>query len=255
MSSYIEKDDFLVLSKEEGFPKVLDIEKHKISPIDFETIRDQVFEFKNVNKILYFSSEPVNIPFGEVKDNNYIFWGQISLLELKHNYVNNTSSGKFKITMLFPYERIKKPEQGKGVLTVGVVVLKEGKVLLVKHNKHSQHENDVYGIPAGRLNEDEGITAAAAREVKEETGIDVKEKDLKRLSNVSYAEILRKTGETKTFVIIPFFAESFSGELNMGHEDIETTPEWVDVNSLDKVNMLPNLSDIVREAVEKSSDN
>lgn len=52
--------------------------------------------------------------------------------------------------------------------TVGMVIKKDDKVLMLYHNKYN-----LWTIPVGKVNENESYTEAAIRECKEEIGIDV----------------------------------------------------------------------------------
>jgi len=56
-------------------------------------------------------------------------------------------------------------------VVVGCLVKCDGKYLLVKENPSGK---DVYNLPAGHVDKDEQLEAAAIRESKEETGYDVR---------------------------------------------------------------------------------
>lgn len=56
-------------------------------------------------------------------------------------------------------------------VVVGSLVKRQGKYLLVKENPNGQ---DVHNLPAGHVDKDEQLEAAAVRETKEETGYDVR---------------------------------------------------------------------------------
>ncbi|WP_223068349.1 NUDIX hydrolase [Paenibacillus caui] len=58
------------------------------------------------------------------------------------------------------------------VLVASVSVIRDGKVLIIKENKSSVRNQ--WNFPSGRIEPGEDILAAACREVKEETGYDVK---------------------------------------------------------------------------------
>jgi len=57
-------------------------------------------------------------------------------------------------------------------ISAGAVIVQEGRILLVKHGAARHGRNFLVG-PGGRVENDESITQAAVREVKEETGLDV----------------------------------------------------------------------------------
>ncbi|HLD06679.1 MAG TPA: NUDIX domain-containing protein [Candidatus Nanoarchaeia archaeon] len=55
--------------------------------------------------------------------------------------------------------------------TVGVLVYRNGEVLLVQHGAKASHLHGVYGLPAGKLEAGESEEEAAVRELFEETGL------------------------------------------------------------------------------------
>lgn len=55
-----------------------------------------------------------------------------------------------------------------------ILCVNEGKVLLVKQYRYAYQE-EIYEIPAGKLNPGEDPAVSAARELKEETGMEAKE--------------------------------------------------------------------------------
>ena len=133
------------------------------------------------------------------------------------------------------------------IFSVGVLIIKDGKVLLVRHGESAGHLTGVYGLPAGRLNKDEDEKIAAVRELFEETGIVVSEEDLIEYPNdIWTADIKRKDGTIKTFQIKVFVCKKWSGELAKTEE---TTPEWVEIAKLDEYNLLPNVKEIVMREV------
>ncbi len=58
------------------------------------------------------------------------------------------------------------------VLVVSVSIMKDNEVLIIKENKPSAINK--WNFPSGRIEHKEDILYAACREVKEETGFDVK---------------------------------------------------------------------------------
>ena len=47
MGSYIETNDTLQITREQGFPNELNYEKHKLNPYKAEDFKDRIFEFKD----------------------------------------------------------------------------------------------------------------------------------------------------------------------------------------------------------------
>ena len=105
MGSYIEMNDTLQITKEQGFPEELDYNKHKITPYSAEQFKDKIFEFKNKPNIRIYQIPPVRNFLVENIDGKWLYWGLVHIIETKHDYINKTTSGKFKIIY------INKPEE------------------------------------------------------------------------------------------------------------------------------------------------
>lgn len=129
----------------------------------------------------------------------------------------------------------------KLIKTVGVLLVKDNNVLLVKHNESAGHLNGKYGLPAGRLERGEGKKEAAQRELKEETNLDVSLDDLILLNKKWTAKIERKEGN-KEFSLRVFYSNNFSGDLKSNEE---TSPEWINIDKTEKLDLLPNVFNII----------
>lgn len=100
MGSYVEINDTLQITKEQGFPKELDWKQHIVKPYDAEQFKDKVFEFKNKPNIRNYHMPPVRNFLVENVNGKWIYWGLVHILEVNHDYINKTTSGKFKITYI-----------------------------------------------------------------------------------------------------------------------------------------------------------
>ncbi|MDD3647378.1 MAG: NUDIX hydrolase [Candidatus Dojkabacteria bacterium] len=134
----------------------------------------------------------------------------------------------------------------KAVLTVGTVILDKEKVLLVRHTKNASHLTGTYGLPAGKVEPGETIIAAAIREVREETGLQVDKKNISRLPT-SYCAIIKQKDMQKRMIYIVYYANEFAGQIK---DSQENEPEWIEIDKLDSINLLPNVHDAINEAVE-----
>jgi hypothetical protein len=111
MGSIIEINDTLQITREQGFPDVLNIEKHKSNPYKTEDFKDKVFEFKDKEKIRVYKVPPVRNFLVENKEGEWIYWGLIHIVEIRHDYVNKKTSGKFKIIRIYSPNEIEKSKQ------------------------------------------------------------------------------------------------------------------------------------------------
>jgi len=107
MASFIEINDTLQLTKEQGFPAELDVERHLKTPYNLGDFNGKVFEFKNKPEIRIYKIPPVRNFLVENRDGKWIYWGLIHVLEITHDYANKTTSGKFKIIYLYSPDEMK----------------------------------------------------------------------------------------------------------------------------------------------------
>ena len=107
MGSYVEFNDTLQITKEQGFPKELDWKQHIVKPYVAEQFKDKVFEFKNKPNIRNYHMPPVRNFLVENVNGKWIYWGLVHILEVNHDYINKTTSGKFKITYINLPEEMK----------------------------------------------------------------------------------------------------------------------------------------------------
>lgn len=107
MGSFIELNDTLQITKDQGFPEELDLEKHLHTPFTTEDFQDRIFEFHNKPDVRIYKLPPVRNFFVENRDGKWIYWGLVHILETTCDYVNKTTSGKFKIIYINTPEEMK----------------------------------------------------------------------------------------------------------------------------------------------------
>ena len=95
------------ITKEQGFPKELDWKQHIVKPYNAEQFKDKVFEFKNKPNIRNYHMPPVRNFLVENINGKWIYWGLVHILEVKHDYINKVTSGKFKIKYINSPEEMK----------------------------------------------------------------------------------------------------------------------------------------------------
>ena len=108
MGNFIELNDTLQITKEQGFPLELAIEKHLQTPFTMDDFREKVFAFHNKPDVRIYKLPPVRNFLVENKDGKWIYWGLVHILETTCDYVKKTTSGKFKIIYLNTPEEMKK---------------------------------------------------------------------------------------------------------------------------------------------------
>ena len=108
MGSMIELNDTLQISAEQGFPmNILDINRHLKNPYTTKDVDGKVFSFHNKSEIRMYKSPPVRNFLVQNINNKWIYWGLVHILEITHNYVNKTTSGKYKIIYINTPEEMK----------------------------------------------------------------------------------------------------------------------------------------------------
>lgn len=130
---------------------------------------------------------------------------------------------------------IKKETKKVGV-GFGVMLLKNRKILLGKRNIDPEKADSELGgegtwtMPGGKLEWGESFEEGAAREVKEETGID--------LGEVKVICVNNDKNEKAHFVTIGLFSTDFSGEAKVMEPDEITEWKWFTSKELPK-NIFP----------------
>ncbi len=132
--------------------------------------------------------------------------------------------------------------------TVAALVIRDDKVLLVRHGEAARHMTGVYGLPGGRLDENESLLDGAAREFQEETGLIPDKSSMIKIPTTYEADIPRKGGEVLSVTWDVFLVKKYSGEIMKTTDVDETIPEWVDINKISGINLLPNTQNAIKEA-------
>jgi hypothetical protein len=107
MGSFIEINDTLQLTTEQGFPNELDYEKHRAKPFLVEDFENQIFEFKDKPNVRIYKLPPVRNFLAQNIDGKWLYWGLVHIIEITHDNVKQTTSGKFKIIQIYTPEEMK----------------------------------------------------------------------------------------------------------------------------------------------------
>ncbi len=83
MGSYVEINDTLQLTTDQGFPAdLLDLKKHREAPIRLEDLADRIFEFRNKPSARIFQLDPVRVYYVHNIEGKWLFWGHAMIQTL-----------------------------------------------------------------------------------------------------------------------------------------------------------------------------
>ena len=114
-------------------------------------------------------------------------------------------------------------EKQRPKVGVGVIILKEGKVLLAK--RKGSHSAGVWGSCGGHMEFMESFEDCARRETFEEAGIEIE--NLRFLCVTNF-----RTNESKHYVDIGFVADWKSGEPTIKEPDRQEEWGWYELDAL-----------------------
>lgn len=101
MGSLVELNDTLQISREQGFPAVLDFETHKSSPYSASDFKDKIFAFQGKKDIRNYQQPPVRCFLVENANGEWLYWGQAFIQSITHDYNEKTTSGTYKIVRIY----------------------------------------------------------------------------------------------------------------------------------------------------------
>ena len=107
MGSIVELNDTLRITKEQGFPAILDISVHLKKPFKLSDLEGQIFEFTAKEKVRVYQQSPIRNFLVEFLDGKWLYWGLCEVIAVHHDYESKMTSGKYKITRLNTPEEMK----------------------------------------------------------------------------------------------------------------------------------------------------
>lgn len=119
------------------------------------------------------------------------------------------------------------PERFRIAVAVNVIVAKDNKFLLLRR-ANTGWADGYYSLPAGHVDGNEALTAAAVRETKEEVGIDVQPENLK-LVHVMHRSNREDDQERLDFY---FLASEWVGEPYLAEPEKSDHLDWLSVGEL-----------------------
>jgi hypothetical protein len=106
MEKLVRINDTLKLTREQGFPKELDIDKHLNESFKFEDFEEKIFEFDKPLPRIY-PLPPTRTFLVQEVEGKWIKWGHCLVIEQTIYSNGDRTKGKFKITKLFDKDFIK----------------------------------------------------------------------------------------------------------------------------------------------------
>jgi ADP-ribose pyrophosphatase YjhB (NUDIX family) len=128
-------------------------------------------------------------------------------------------------------------------LAVSAAIVRDGKVLVVRRAR--KPALDLYTLPGGVVETGEALSEAVAREVREETALEIAVGTL-----AGHREVIMRDGEGRAerhFVILCFAARWISGEPVL-NEELDDA-RWIDPAKLAEMRTTEGLAEIVAAAV------
>lgn len=131
-------------------------------------------------------------------------------------------------------------ERYKLKVAVYLLLVKDNKILLGRRCNTGWQDGN-YGIPAGHLEPNETIVHGAIRELEEETGVKVKEDDVK------YIHTMHRINK---YIDLFFVTNNWEGEPRITEPDKCDDVTWFDLNGLPK-NIIPSVKHVIQEGYLK----
>jgi len=107
MGSYIELNDTLQITREQGFPPELILEKHLQTPFKAEMFSEKVFACQEKKGTRVYHAPPVRNLLVENRDGKWIYWGLVHIIEETIDLEKQMTSGKFKIIKIYTPDEMK----------------------------------------------------------------------------------------------------------------------------------------------------
>ena len=127
------------------------------------------------------------------------------------------------------------------VVAVGGIVVKDGRVLLIRRGKEPSY--GLWSIPGGAVNLGEELRAATRREVREECGIEIDVTDMVEVLD----RVVRDSDDRIQYhyVLIDYLARWASGDPAPSSDVLEV--RWVAPDDLSQYQMTRGTADVIRK--------
>ncbi|MDO8571779.1 MAG: hypothetical protein Q7R79_03815 [bacterium] len=104
MGSFIELNDTLQITTDQGFPTELDLQRHLEKPFTDQDFAGRVFEFHGKQNMRVFHPAPTRVFLVHNIDDTWLYWGHCHIIEQTIHADTKTTSGTFIITKIYTPE-------------------------------------------------------------------------------------------------------------------------------------------------------
>lgn len=115
MGSYIEINDTLQLTEEQGFPvDTFSLEAHRKNPVTLKDVEGKIFHFKNKPSARIFQLDPVRVFYVHNIEGKWLFWGHVFMqsqtIEKKFNPDGTWTDGQWVTSGTYIIEKVYDPK-------------------------------------------------------------------------------------------------------------------------------------------------
>ncbi len=136
-------------------------------------------------------------------------------------------------------------------IVLGGIVIKNNKVLILQRHKDEAIYPNLWELPSGKKEPLEESKNSLLREVKEETGLDIK--IIMPFSVFDYQ--IEKSEEIYDTTQINFLAEPIKRDDEVRLSDEHQDFAWIPENEIDKYNLTEKTKDVIKKAFKFISSN
>ena len=107
LGSFIEFNDTLQITTEQGFPAELNLKAHLKKPFTVNDFKGRVFSLKNKENMRLYHPAPTRVFLVHNIEGKWLYWGHCNILEQTLHAESKTTSGKLIITKIYTPEQQK----------------------------------------------------------------------------------------------------------------------------------------------------
>jgi len=107
MGSYIEFNDTLQITHEQGFSTELNLSHHLKKAITAKDFEGRILEFYNKPNMRLYHPAPVRVFLVHNIGGKWLHWGKVHVVEQTINAETQTTSGKYRIIQIYKPEHMR----------------------------------------------------------------------------------------------------------------------------------------------------